>query len=214
MSASDLIECMRLLEKDHRPDGWPTVQMQDITLLCDRIEALEAENNKLRLAMATPAPVKPEATQEDGPIHELISAVGSINRGRQHEIRIGDDSEPCYWQRKVWVDWMLELADAAKAAMLKKPPIMNASTVVPAEEIRFRVVQLGPGMRRLDWLNDGWWNSIPSGEYRATFRPKALVDRLAVADKAADLAPRINEVILGLKDQMKIDSGRTVEKRG
>lgn len=36
---SDLIERMRLLEQDHDPDGWPAVQMRDITALLDALEA-------------------------------------------------------------------------------------------------------------------------------------------------------------------------------
>lgn len=36
-----LIEAfMRLLEKDHKPEGWPAVQMREITALCDEIERL------------------------------------------------------------------------------------------------------------------------------------------------------------------------------
>jgi hypothetical protein len=36
---NDLIERMRLLERDHEPDGWPAVQMRDITALLDALEA-------------------------------------------------------------------------------------------------------------------------------------------------------------------------------
>jgi hypothetical protein len=35
---NDLIERMRALETDHSPDGWPAVQMRDITALCDEID--------------------------------------------------------------------------------------------------------------------------------------------------------------------------------
>jgi hypothetical protein len=42
---------------------------------------------------------------------ELISAIRSINKSKAHEIKIGCDDEPCYWQRKEWVDWILELAN-------------------------------------------------------------------------------------------------------
>lgn len=38
---SELIQRMRLLEKDHGPDGWPAVQMKEITALCDEIEEYE-----------------------------------------------------------------------------------------------------------------------------------------------------------------------------
>lgn len=42
---------------------------------------------------------------------ELISAIRSINKSKAHEIKIGWDVDPCYWQRKEWVDWILELAN-------------------------------------------------------------------------------------------------------
>ncbi len=214
METNDLIAGMRLLEKDHSPNGWPAVRMQDITHLCDRIAVLEAQNKKLRIAAETPVTVKAAGAQEDQAIRALISAVSSINRGRQHEVRISGDAEPCYWQRKAWIDWMLDLADEAKAAMVKSPAIMSAPVVVPSEEVRFRVVQLGQGMRRLDWLNDDWWSGIPAGDYRATFQPKALVEQQAAGDKAAELAPQINHVISGLKEQMKIDAGHPVSTAG
>lgn len=49
---------------------------------------------------------------------ELISGVRSINCARHHEVRISGDDEPCYWQRREWVHWLLELADAAENALL------------------------------------------------------------------------------------------------
>ena len=36
---AELMGRMRTLEADHAPDGWPAVQMQDITALCDAIVA-------------------------------------------------------------------------------------------------------------------------------------------------------------------------------
>jgi hypothetical protein len=35
---TELVSMMRLLEQDHDPDGWPAVQMKDISALCDAIE--------------------------------------------------------------------------------------------------------------------------------------------------------------------------------
>ena len=52
----------------------------------------------------------------DSKVSELIGAIRSINRARQHEIKIEADDEPCYWQRKEGVDWILELANEAEAA--------------------------------------------------------------------------------------------------
>ena len=35
---TDIVSRMRALEADHKPDGWPAVQMRDISTLCDIIE--------------------------------------------------------------------------------------------------------------------------------------------------------------------------------
>lgn len=55
-------------------------------------------------------------------IAELTSAIRSINRAPHHIAKGVDDDEPCYWQRKEWIDWILELASIAdeksRAAML------------------------------------------------------------------------------------------------
>ena len=36
-----LVGRLRMLEEDHHPDGWPAVQMKDISALCDFIEGKE-----------------------------------------------------------------------------------------------------------------------------------------------------------------------------
>lgn len=41
---------------------------------------------------------------------EVVSAIRSVNREGQHIVRIEGDDDPCYWQRKEWIDWMLDLA--------------------------------------------------------------------------------------------------------
>jgi len=43
----------------------------------------------------------------------LSGAMLSINRGKQYFIEVGEDKDPCYWQRKEWVDWIIELAQEA-----------------------------------------------------------------------------------------------------
>ena len=40
---NELVRATRLLEIDHRPDGWPCVQMGEISALCDLVEDLEAK---------------------------------------------------------------------------------------------------------------------------------------------------------------------------
>jgi len=44
-------------------------------------------------------------------VKELISAIRSINYSKCTEIKILGDDEPCYYQRKEWIDWILELVD-------------------------------------------------------------------------------------------------------
>lgn len=35
-----LLERMGGFERDHAPDGWPAIQMRDVTALCDLVERL------------------------------------------------------------------------------------------------------------------------------------------------------------------------------
>lgn len=44
----DLIQRMRALEADHAPDGWPAVQMRDISALCAEVEARNEQVDKQR----------------------------------------------------------------------------------------------------------------------------------------------------------------------
>lgn len=47
MDYQELIERLRVLEIDHEPNGWPAIQMRDISAMCDAIESLLAENGRL-----------------------------------------------------------------------------------------------------------------------------------------------------------------------
>nr|WP_154325087.1 hypothetical protein [Pantoea sp. 201603H] len=62
------------------------------------------------LSQITPAPVAVPVAEK---LHEMVSAVRSINRAPHHIAKGVDDDEPCYWQRKEWIDWMLELCNQA-----------------------------------------------------------------------------------------------------
>jgi hypothetical protein len=48
---------------------------------------------------------------------ELISAIRSINRGKRSEIQVAGDDQPCYAQRKEWIDWVLELCDEVEESV-------------------------------------------------------------------------------------------------
>ena len=52
MNHQELIERMRVLEIDHEPNGWPAIQMRDISAMCDAIESLLAENERLKAELA------------------------------------------------------------------------------------------------------------------------------------------------------------------
>lgn len=54
-----------------------------------------------------------ERDQLKAKLTELVSAVRSINRGRSNEVKVPGDDEPQYRQRKEWIEWVLELCDAA-----------------------------------------------------------------------------------------------------
>lgn len=46
----------------------------------------------------------------------MVTAVRTINRSRNQEMKIPGDDDPVYWQRKEWIEWILELADELEQA--------------------------------------------------------------------------------------------------
>lgn len=50
-------------------------------------------------------------------LNSLIGATTSVNRHSQHKVFIDGDEEPCYWQRREWVDYLLEEADKARKVL-------------------------------------------------------------------------------------------------
>ncbi|MPQ71458.1 hypothetical protein [Pseudomonas sp. MWU12-2323] len=77
------------------------------------VDGLKALNDGLRVKLAG-----------------LVSAVRSINHGRKDEVRMPGDDEPCYAQRKEWIDWVLGLCDAALSASVE-PASFAQVAVVP-----------------------------------------------------------------------------------
>lgn len=41
----------------------------------------------------------------------VCNAIRTVNNSERHKIMVSGDDQPCYWQRKEWVDWMLEVAN-------------------------------------------------------------------------------------------------------
>ena len=75
MDYRELIERMRGFEIDHSPDGWPAIRMREISAMCDAIESLLAENERLKaeLAKYCDAPVVAYATtNEEGDLSMLF----------------------------------------------------------------------------------------------------------------------------------------------
>lgn len=69
-------------------------QQESFAAKVAEVERLDAENDELR-------------RRGD----ELSSAILTINKAKRHEIMIDGDDEPCYWQRKEWVEWIVGLAN-------------------------------------------------------------------------------------------------------
>ena len=59
------------------------------------------------------AALQQRLTAADERWEELVSAVRSINRSPHYMVKAIDDDQPQYRQRKEWIDWVLELCDAA-----------------------------------------------------------------------------------------------------
>ena len=49
-------------------------------------------------------------------IKRLIDGIRTVNQSSYYIAENVDDDEPCYWQRKEWIEWVLELADEAEKA--------------------------------------------------------------------------------------------------
>ncbi|PHR17056.1 MAG: hypothetical protein COA41_12795 [Sphingopyxis sp.] len=73
----------------------------------------------IRCALRRSHPAPQVAVPEK--VRELIGAVRSVNRSRQHSIHIEGDDEPCFWQRAEWVRYVLELADEAEQTITAAP---------------------------------------------------------------------------------------------
>lgn len=75
----------------------------------------------LKRGQAREAALQQRLNEADQRLDEMISAVRSVNRGTAHEIRLGTDDQPVYWQRKEWIDWVLELCDEVSNRQLTNP---------------------------------------------------------------------------------------------
>ena len=53
MDYREQIERLRGFEIDHSPDGWPAIRMREISAMCDAVEYLLAENERLNHNLST-----------------------------------------------------------------------------------------------------------------------------------------------------------------
>lgn len=67
-------------------------------------------------------------------LQELISVTRSVNRGRQHEVRLGCDDEPYYWQTKEWVEWAVETGELAATELVRVNQSSRASAPKTEQE--------------------------------------------------------------------------------
>lgn len=94
---------------------------------CETIRKLRAELEAIR---GQPSAALIEA------VRDLIGAANSVNRSRMHEVRGHDDDQPRYWQRKEWVDWLVENGEKAQQALGALPPQQPDAVSVPRELLR------------------------------------------------------------------------------
>lgn len=74
MEYREQIEWLRGFEIDHSPDGWPAIRMREISAMCDAIESLLAENERLNHNLTTT-----EQTKRQSP--RSVSTVGATAPG-------------------------------------------------------------------------------------------------------------------------------------
>jgi hypothetical protein len=90
-----------------------SVLTSSVVELEKQADAITKARRALEMVDAKVTPAE-DGERPPSAIRELISGVRTINWSPQHKINIPHDDEPCYWQRKEWIDWVLELADAAE----------------------------------------------------------------------------------------------------
>ena len=90
MNYKEQIEWLRGFEIDHSPDGWPAIRMREISAMCDAVESLLAENERLNaeLAKYRDAPVVAVKLTWGG--LELKDVYSTLPKGTQLIIKPGE----------------------------------------------------------------------------------------------------------------------------
>lgn len=121
----DKPECIKCCDTGEADSGGVHPWGEAINIPCDcklvaqpqgEAEHLRAELQELRDSMSFRTSLIGRTITEcdtlRAKLEELVSAVRSINFGPAHAIQILGDNEPCYPQRKEWIDWLLELCNS------------------------------------------------------------------------------------------------------
>jgi len=82
----DLVERMRVLEVDHGPDGWPAVQMRDISALCDEVDRLRKEVDQLELAELGAQEAFGVVVQDKRDLEKEVKRLTDLLRGAHQSI--------------------------------------------------------------------------------------------------------------------------------
>ncbi len=110
-------------------------------------------------------------------VDEAIHALTSINSGKGHEIRVPQDDEPVYWQRREWVSWVVQVgkelaADVAQknSALPPGPGKASDMTCVPSDAITLLKIwqtHLGSCRESCDDAGKLLWDRIHAAIERA-----------------------------------------------
>lgn len=129
---------------------------------------------------------------------ELVSAVRSVNFGPQHEVRLVEDDEPQYPQRKEWIEWLLELCAEAAPLATGGRHAGNLDNLGNVSKLRnLRSLPTGTDEARSSLLRSGTLTTESGGgKYTIKLTYKSLADRrLAESELRALLAAHGDQVL-------------------
>lgn len=142
---------------------------------------------------------------------ELINAVRSINFGPRHEVRLNDDDEPQYPQRKEWVEYLLGICDRAESVATSRAS--NLGNLSSLDKLRnLRSLPALSHDARANLLRSGVLTTESGGgKYTIKLTYQSLVDRrLAEVELRAVLAGHEDQVVTAAID-VEQRLGRLVE---
>lgn len=103
------------ISRNSRDDGYSSAAVAEPA----EVERLREELDLIKISFDRNFDAAQEAKEERDTLRaqlaELVSAVRSINYGPTHAVQVPNDDEPCYPQRKEWIEWLFGLCDSASA---------------------------------------------------------------------------------------------------